>query len=83
MACEIETYRGFVVLMRLEQAGARLTCSVSFARSDGQEPREVPPAFAGHANKEKASALTLTVAMQTRARAVIDGWLEQQSASSH
>ncbi|TCG03256.1 hypothetical protein BZM27_49850 [Paraburkholderia steynii] len=69
---DIETYRRFVVRIRLEQAG-----QVAFYRflrgPDERELAPVPPEFKCHADKESASALTFTVAMQPRARVVIDG----------
>jgi hypothetical protein len=82
IANDIETYRGFVIRMRLEHAGALLACTISFARRDGREFSPVPPEFTCRADKENASALTFTVAMQTRARAFIDRWLEPQSDQS-
>jgi hypothetical protein len=48
----------------------------------GRERAPVPPEFRCHADKENASALTFTVAMQTTARAFVDRWLEPQSDES-
>lgn len=45
IANDIETYRGFVIRMRLEHAGALLACTISFARRDGREFSPVPPEF--------------------------------------
>ncbi|OUL80454.1 hypothetical protein CA603_31875 [Paraburkholderia hospita] len=79
---DIETYRGFVVRMQLEQSDAWLACTVTFARPERTECAPVPSQFECHTKKANVSALTFTVAMQTRARAVVDSWLEQQRGQS-
>jgi hypothetical protein len=72
---EIETYRTFTVWMILEETPTHWTCSVTFEGTDKIERAPIPPAFWWDADKRAMSALNFSIAMQYKARAVIDDWL--------
>jgi hypothetical protein len=72
---EIEIYRTFRVWMILEETPTHWTCSVTFERTDTIEPGVVPLGFWWDADKRAVNALNFSMAMQYKARAVIDDWL--------
>jgi hypothetical protein len=75
---EIETYRDFRVRMILVETSAHWVCKITFERPNGTAHRDVPPGFRKDAKKSEVGALNFSMAMQYKARAMIDEWLARQ-----
>ncbi len=75
VAHEIEIYRGFHVRMTMTETRTHWVCNCAFVRWDGKGHKAVPPEFEETADKMEIGALSFCMAMQSKARALIDDWL--------
>jgi hypothetical protein len=75
---EIETYGGFNVRMTLEETPTHWVCKIAFGKRDEKRHKAVPPEYEEYAEKSKMGALRFSIAMQSKARTLIDDWLAQR-----
>jgi hypothetical protein len=80
---EIEIYRGFHIRMSLKETRTQWVCEVGFAGWDKAQCESVPPEFKECADKSNVGALTFSIAMQNKARALIDDWLALRNERWH
>ena len=78
VSLEIETYRGFNIRMTWDGTPTHWLCKIAFGRGDGKGRKAVPPEFEEYADKAKVGALSFSMAMQSKARALIDDWLARR-----
>ncbi len=78
VSLEIETYRGFNIRMTWDGTPTHWVCKIEFGRWDAAWHKEVPPEFEETADKMVVGALSFSMAMQSKARALIDDWLARR-----
>jgi hypothetical protein len=72
---EIETYREFRVRMTMDETRTQWMCEITFERLYETPHADVPPRIEKNANKSEVGALNFSMAMQHKARVLIDEWL--------
>lgn len=75
-AHELEKYRGFTIHIAVHETPKHWVCEITFERTEGPGCKRSPPMFRHEACRLKRSMLTFSMEMQSKARILVDEWLD-------